>query len=419
MLGKRCSRYLLAKLLANHKPGAIGVINKEVIFKPLTIFLKPANFKHHLLKTLKYFLLSLFFTPQLLFAEYAINLPKGVTSVSRNIYGLHMTIFWVCVAIAILVFGVMIWSMIFHRKSRGAVASNFHESTTVELVWTLVPLAILIAIAFPATRVLIDLENTEKADMTVKITGYQWKWQYDYMDEGISFFSNLAQSSKDAINNADNRNKLDHYLKDVDKRLVLPVGKRIRFLMTSNDVIHSWWVRDLGVKQDANPGFINDAWAKIDKPGVYRGQCAELCGKDHGFMPIVVEALPEADYQTWVGKQKAAQKAREAASGKQWSKQDLMAQGQKIFSSTCASCHGVTGQGIPGVFPAMVGSKIATGDLKKHINIVLNGKSGTAMQAFGKQLGDADLAAVITYERNAFGNNTGDVVQPSTIKSAR
>lgn len=426
MLGKRLSRYLLTKISVKNKKHRLKQPNFLVHFVvyhflvyPGSLLLKSITNKNLSSFSPKYLLIPFLFTPQLLFAEFGFNLPEGVTSVSRNIYSLHMTIFWVCVGIAIIVFGAMIWSMIFHRKSKGAVASNFHESTTVELVWTLVPLGILIAIAFPATRVLIDLENTDKADMTVKITGYQWKWQYEYMDEGISFFSNLAQSSKDAIADEKTRNKLDHYLQDVDKRLVLPVGKRIRFLMTSNDVIHSWWVRDLGVKQDANPGFINDAWAKIDKPGVYRGQCAELCGKDHGFMPIVVEALPEADYKTWIGKQKAAQKAAEAASGKQWSKEDLMAQGQKIYSSTCASCHGVTGQGIPGVFPAMAGSKLVTGDIKAHIDIVLNGKSGTAMQAFGKQLSDADLAAVITYERNAFGNNTGDIVQPSTIKAAR
>ena len=367
----------------------------------------------------KFLLLSLLLTTQLVHAEYGLNLTEGVTSISRDIYGLHMLIFWVCVGIAVLVFGVMIWSMIFHRKSRGAVASNFHESTTIELVWTLVPLAVLIAIAFPATKVLIDLENTEKADMTVKITGYQWKWQYEYMDEGVSFFSSLNQDSKDAMENDETRANHANYLLDVDNRLVLPTGKRIRFLMTSNDVIHSWWVRDLGVKQDANPGFINDSWANIDKPGVYRGQCAELCGKDHGYMPIVVEAKSEADYKTWIAEQKEAQKAAAAAGDREWTKDELMAQGQKVYSGNCASCHGVTGQGIPGVFPAITGSPISLGDVKAHINIVLNGKAGSAMQAFGKQLSDSDLAAVITYERNALGNNVGDLVQPSTIKSAR
>lgn len=359
------------------------------------------------------------FIPSLSYAEYGLNLTEGVTSVSRDIYSLHMTIFWVCVGIAILVFGVMIWSMIFHRKSKGAVASNFHESTAVELMWTLIPLAILIAIAFPATRVLIDLENTDKADMTVKITGYQWKWQYEYMDNGVSFFSNLAKSSADAKRDDASRAKLANYLLEVDKPLVLPINKKIRFLMTSNDVIHSWWVRDLGVKQDANPGFINDAWATIDKPGTYRGQCAELCGKDHAFMPIVVEAKSESDYKAWVAEQIEAQKAAAAAGDREWTKDELMVQGQKVYSKICASCHGVTGQGIPGVFPAMTGSPIATGDIKAHIDIVMNGKAGTAMQAFKAQLSDSDLAAIVTYERNALGNNTGDMVQPSTIKSAR
>ena len=372
------------------------------------------------IKNISYFyLLPLFFIPQIAFAEFGLNLTEGVTSVSRDIYGLHMLIFWICVGIAVVVFGVMIWSMIFHRKSKGAKASNFHESTAVELVWTLVPLAILVAIAFPSTAVLIDLENTDEADMTVKITGYQWKWQYEYIDEGVSFFSNMTDEQKKAMTDSNTRDGMENYLLEVDNHLVLPVGKRIRFLMTSNDVIHSWWVRDLGVKQDANPGFINDAWANIEVPGIYRGQCAELCGKDHGFMPIVVEAKSEADYKIWLAEQKEKQKAIAAASGKVWTKEDLMAQGQKVYSTNCASCHGVTGGGIPGVFPGMTGSPITTGDINAHIDIVLNGKAGTAMQAFGKQLSDSDLAAVITYERNALGNSVGDLVQPSTIKSAR
>ncbi len=370
-------------------------------------------------KLSKGLLFTLFFLPFSAFAEYGLNLTEGVTPVSKNIYGLHMLIFWVCVGIGVIVFGVMIYSIIFHRKSRGAKASNFHESTTIELVWTLVPLAILIAIAFPATKVLIDLENTDKADMTVKITGYQWKWQYEYLDNGVSFFSNLSKESNDKRQLGAGGDFPENYLLNVDRRLVLPVDTRIRFLMTSNDVIHSWWVRDLGVKQDANPGFINDAWATIEKPGVYRGQCAELCGKDHGFMPIVVEAKSKEDYAAWVKEQQALQKAAAAAGEREWSKDELMVQGQKVYSTSCAGCHGVTGQGIPGTFPAMAGSAVTTGDIKAHIDIVMNGKAGTAMQAFGGQLNDSDLAAVITYERNAFGNNTGDLVQPSTIKSAR
>ena len=367
----------------------------------------------------KWAIIPLLLMPYAAFAEYGLNLPKGVTPVSNNIYGLHMLIFWVCVGIGVVVFGAMAYSIFFHRKSKGAIASNFHESTVVELIWTLVPLGILIAIAFPATKVLIDLENTDKAEMTVKITGYQWKWQYEYLDDDVSFFSNLSSDSNDVRQLGKSGTFPDNYLLDVDRRLVLPVDTRIRFLMTSNDVIHSWWVRDLGVKQDANPGFINDAWALIEKPGVYRGQCAELCGKDHGFMPIVVEAKSKEDYAAWVNEQQELQKAAAAAGEKEWTKDELMVQGQKVYSTSCAGCHGVTGQGIPGTFPAMAGSAVATGDVNAHINIVMNGSAGTAMQAFGGQLNDSDLAAVITYERNAFGNNTGELVQPSTIKSAR
>lgn len=369
----------------------------------------------------KLLILPLLAVPGLAFAEYGLNLPEGVTPISRDIYGLHMTIFWVCVGIAVIVFGVMIYSMINHRKSKGAVAANFHESTTVELIWTLVPLAILVAIAVPATKVLIDLETTDKAEMTVKITGYQWKWQYEYLDNGISFFSNLAQESRDGIKDANKRNANENYLLDVDNRLVLPVNTKVRFLMTSNDVIHSWWVRDLGVKQDANPGFINDSWAYIEKEGVYRGKCTELCGKDHGFMPVVVEVKSKEDYAKWVEDQKAEMAAAAAAGDREWTKDELMVKGQEVYSSSCAACHGVTGGGVPGAFPAMTGSPmvVEADQLEAHIDIVLNGKAGTAMQAFGKQLSDSDIAAVITYERNAFGNNTGDIVQPATIKSAR
>ena len=370
---------------------------------------------------LKILTLPLLAVPGMAFADYGLNLPEGVTPISRDIYGLHMTIFWVCVGIAVIVFGVMIYSMIYHRKSKGAVASNFHESTTVELIWTLVPLAILIAIAVPATKVLIDLENTDKADMTVKITGYQWKWQYEYLDDKISFFSSLAQESRDGIKNEAVRNANENYLLDVDNRLVLPVNTRVRFLMTSNDVIHSWWVRDLGVKQDANPGFINDSWAYIEKEGVYRGKCAELCGKDHGFMPVVVEVKSKEAYAQWVIDQKAQIAAAAAAGDREWTKDELMVKGQEVYSANCAACHGTTGAGVPGAFPAMTGSPMVTqaDQLQAHIDIVVNGKAGTAMQAFGKQLSDSDIAAVITFERNGFGNNTGDIVQPATIKSAR
>jgi cytochrome c oxidase, subunit II len=347
------------------------------------------------------------------FAEYGLNMTEGVTSISRDIYDLHMLIFWICVAIAVLVFGAMFYSVFAHRKSKGAVAAQFHESTKAELLWTVIPIIILVLMAIPASRVLIDLEDTSKADMTIKITGHQWKWQYDYPTEGISFISNLAQSSKDSVN--DDSNKPENYLLEVDKHLVLPVDTSIRFLITSNDVIHNWWVPDFGVKQDANPGFINDAWAQIDEIGTYRGQCAELCGKDHGFMPIVVDVVSKADYAKWVTNQQAIAKAAADSANKTWSKSELMAQGESVYNTNCASCHKKDGSGMPPIFPAMKASPVANGAPADHIGLVLHGKGG--MPTF-KMLGDADLAAVITYERNAFGN-TGSVVQPSDVKSAR
>jgi len=350
------------------------------------------------------------------FAEYGLNMTEGVTSISHDIYTLHMMVFWVCVAIAVIVFGVMAYSIFAHRQSKGAVAANFHESTKAELVWTIVPIIILVGMAIPASKVLIDLEDTTKAEMNVKITGHQWKWQYDYPEEGISFISNLAQSHKEVVTGTDaDRESVGNYLLEVDNHLVLPVDTSIRFLITSNDVIHNWWVPAFGVKQDANPGFINDAWAKIDEIGTYRGQCAELCGKDHGFMPIVVDVRSKADYAKWVSEQQAAAAAAVASATKTWSKDELMVQGESVYNTNCAGCHKKDGSGMPPIFPAMKGSPIANGAAADHMNIVLNGKG--AMPLF-KMLGDADLAAVITYERNAFGN-TGSVVQPSDVKSAR
>ncbi len=346
------------------------------------------------------------------FAEYGLNMTEGVTSVSRNIYDLHMMVFWVCVVIAVVVFGTMFYSIFAHRQSKGHQAANFHESTKVELLWTTIPILILVSMAIPASKALIDLEDTSKADMTIKITAHQWKWQYDYPKENISFISNLAQSSKDSIKGD---KKPEHYLLEVDNRLVLPVDTSIRFLVTSNDVIHNWWVPDFGVKQDANPGFINDAWAKIDKIGTYRGQCAELCGKDHGFMPIVVDVVSKEDYAKWVAKQQSAQAAVAASANKIWSKSELMAKGESVYNTNCAACHQKNGLGLPPVFPPVKDSKIVNGPASEHIKIVLHGKA--AMPAF-KILNDVDLAAVITYERVAF-ENTGSIVQPADVKSAR
>jgi len=348
-------------------------------------------------------------------AEYGLNFPKPVTAIAQEVYGLHMLIMMVCVGIGIVVFGAMFWSIVMHRKSRGAKAAKFHESTTIEIIWTAIPFLILVGMAIPSTATLIKMDDTKNSDLVIKVTGYQWKWKYEYMDQDISFFSNLS-TPRDQIDNKAAKGK--DYLLEVDNAVVIPTGKKVRFLVTANDVIHAWWVPQLAMKKDAIPGFINELWTRVDEPGTYRGQCAELCGKDHGFMPIVVQAVSEDDFKKWVSVKKAEMVASAADVGKVWTKADLMERGEKVYAQ-CAACHGATGTGVPGVFPALKGSKIATGPVNGHIGIVLKGKPGTAMQAYASQMNDADIAAVVTYERNAFGNNTGDVVQPSAVKALR
>jgi cytochrome c oxidase subunit II len=275
---------------------------------------------------------------------------------------------------------------------------------------------ILIGMAIPATKALVAMEDTSNADLSIKVTGYQWKWGYDYMDEGVSFISSLSTPKEQILNQQE---KGEHYLLEVDNPLVVPVGKKVRLLLTANDVIHSWWVPDLGMKKDAIPGFVNEMWFRADEEGTYRGQCAELCGKDHGFMPIVVVAKNEADYQQWVTAQKTAMDADAAAAGRDWNMAELMERGEKVYNSSCAACHQANGEGVPGAFPGLKGGAIVTGPKDAHVDIVLNGKPGTAMGAFGGQLNDIDLAAVVTYERNAWGNDKGDLVQPSEVKAAR
>lgn len=356
--------------------------------------------------------------PVRLMAAWEVNMTEGVTAISRSIYSLHMTIFIICVVIGVLVFGVMFYSIIMHRKSRGAKPHPFHESTLVEIAWTTIPFLILVLMAIPATRTLIDIYNTDEAEIDIKITGYQWKWQYEYLGEDVSFFSNLS-TSKEQINNI--RAKDENYLLEVDEPLVLPVGKKIRFLVTAADVIHSWWVPAFAVKRDAIPGFINEAWTRIERPGIYRGQCAELCGKDHGFMPIVVDARTPEDYGLWLAeKKKEAEKIRELTN-KDWNMGELMKLGKTTYDKVCAACHQVGGQGIPPLFPALKGAEMAIRPdmLIDHVDIVVNGKKGTAMQAFANQLSEAEIAAVITYERNAWGNNTGEMVTPRQILEYR
>ncbi len=363
---------------------------------------------------------ALLLSPGITLADYKLNMTEGVTSISRDAHDLHMLVLWIVTIVGIAVFGVIIYSLINHRKSKGAVAAQFHESTTIEVIWTIIPLVVLVLIAIPATKTLLEIEDASNPDITIKVTGWQWKWQYEYLDEGISFFSNLDDKSNEARqrNSGIDVKTVEHYLLNVDKPIVIPVGKKVRFLTTANDVIHSWWVPALGMKRDAIPGYINEFWARVDEPGVYRGQCAELCGKDHGFMPIVVKAVSDSEYQSWVKEQKLAMAEAEAGSDKTWTKDDLMKRGEQVYNASCAACHQPTGTGIPGVFPGLVNSKIAIGPAADHINIVVNGKAGTAMQAFGAQLNDADLAAVITYERNSWGN-AASVVQPADVKAAR
>ncbi len=366
-------------------------------------------------------LLLAWLVPLIALADWQLNMPVGASEISREVHAIHMRTFWVCVVIGLIVFSIMFISIVKHRKSKGAVAAHFHESTTVEIIWTIIPVLILITLAIPAAKALVKIEDSSNADMTIRVTGYQWKWEYDYPDQGIKFFSSLDQKSREASAKGSGIDPagVEHYLREVDNPVVIPVGKKVRFLFTANDVIHSWWVPELAIKKDAIPGFINDMWTKVDQPGIYRGQCAELCGKDHGFMPIKVVALAEPDYSNWINEQKQKMATMAQASTKEWTKDELMQQGEKVFNTICAACHQVSGLGVPGIFPALKGSSIATGPLAAHLNIVLHGKAGTAMQAFGTQLSDADLAAVITYERNAFGNQMGDVVQPAVVKAAR
>tara|TARA_Y100001956_G_C4129066_1_gene192338 strand:- start:84 stop:1250 length:1167 start_codon:yes stop_codon:yes gene_type:complete len=350
--------------------------------------------------------------------ENTFNMTKGVTNISGQVYDLHMLIFYICCAIALVVFGAMFYSMYHHRKSKGAVAANFHESTKVEVIWTVIPIIILVLMAIPATKTLVAMEDTSQSDLTIKITGSQWKWHYSYFNEDVEFFSLLATSQK-AIDGIEEKGA--HYLLEVDNPLVLPINRKVRFLMTSDDVIHSWWVPDFAVKKDTIPGFINEAWTRIDEPGIYRGQCAELCGRAHGFMPVVVQAMEEDKYDQWLAQKKVeiAQAKQEAAASltAKLSKQELIDIGTQIYVDRCAVCHQASGAGIPGAFPAITGSPVATGDIDQHIDVIVNGRSGTAMQAFATQLTDKEIAAVVTYQRNGLGNNTGDVVQAADVNA--
>jgi len=350
-------------------------------------------------------------------ADYTLNLMEGVTSISRDVYDLHMLVLWVCVFIGIGVFGTMFYSIYFHRKSRGHKASNFHESTKVEIIWTIIPTIILILLAIPATKVMLEMNDTKDSEMSIKVTGWQWKWEYEYLDTGVHFFSSLDEASNKArqLGSGIDPRSIPNYLLEVDKPLVVPVNTKIRFLFTAADVIHSWWVPDLGWKKDTIPGFINETWTIVEKAGTYRGQCTELCGKDHGFMPIVVIAMEKPDYEKWVVEQKAAEVVSANAAVQDWTKEDLIAKGEKVYANNCASCHMPDGAGLAGTFPSITASSVVTGDINAQVDLMLNGKG--MMPAFGKMLDPVDFAAVSTFIRNGLGNSVGDSIQPAAVKT--
>ena len=352
-------------------------------------------------------------------AAWQTGLQEPVTALARRVYDLHTLLTWVIFIIFVGVFAVATWSIVFHRKSKGHKAADFHDNTTVEIAWTVVPTLILIAIAVPATSTLVEMRDSSQPDLTIKATGYQWKWGYEYVTgdaAGVKYMSVLSTPREQIENKAP---KGDHYLQEVDHPLVVPVGKKVRMLLTAADVIHDWSIPAFAVKADAVPGFLRDTWFRAEKEGTFRGQCSELCGKDHGFMPVVVEVVSAEKYAAWVADQKKAMAAAADDPAKVWKLDELVARGEKVYAANCAACHQPTGAGLPPAFPALDGSKIVKGPKAAHLNIVLKGKPGTAMAAFGAQLSDTDIAAVVAYERNAWTNKLGEVIQPAEVKALR
>ena len=343
-----------------------------------------------------------------------LNMTQGATAISREVYDLHMLIFWICVVIGVLVFGVMFYSMYAFTKKKNPVAATFHENTKVELAWTIIPFLILIAMAVPASKTLQSIYNDEAGDVNIQVVGYQWKWQYRYLEDDVSFFSNLTTDLDEIYNKVP---KGENYLQEVDEMVVIPAGKKVRFLITANDVIHSWWMPAFAIKQDAIPGFVNTAWTKVDKPGIYRGKCTELCGKNHGFMPIVVKVVEQIEYDEWVsGKREAAMKMAELTT-KDWTAEELVVRGESVYAVNCVACHQTNGQGISGIFPALAGSDIVLNDKERNIEILMEGVQGAAMNSFS-YLSEVELAAVITYTRQSWGNENngdGEIVVPKDI----
>lgn len=360
-------------------------------------------------------LLILLFTAPAVNADwFALNMTRGITDISNEVFELHMLIFWICVAIGVLVFAVMFYSMWAHTKKKNPVPATFHENHKLEIAWTIIPFLILIAMAVPASKTLVKIYDDEAGDVNIQVTGYQWKWQYKYLEDDVSFFSNLSTDPDEIYNLVP---KGENYLQEVDEMVVIPAGKKVRFLITANDVIHSWWVPAFAIKQDAIPGFVNTAWTVVDTPGIYRGKCTELCGKNHGFMPIVVKVVEQEDYDLWVdNKRQEAIKLAELTT-KDWSAEELIERGQEVYEKNCVSCHMAEGQGISGIFPALAGSEIALYNKDRHIEILMEGVQGAAMNSFD-YLSEVELAAVITYSRQAWGNaekGDGEIVVPKDI----
>jgi cytochrome c oxidase subunit 2 len=342
------------------------------------------------------------------------NLAPPVTQIARDVHWLHNMMLLICGLIFVAVFSVMFYSIWKHRKSKGAVPANWHENTMVEMVWTVIPFIIVIVMALPATRTVVAMKDTSNADLTVKVTGYQWQWGYDYLrgeGEGISFLSKLATP---AAQIAGTEPRPATYLLEVTEPLVVPVNKKVRIITTAADVIHAWWVPAFSVKQDAIPGFARDTWFKAEKIGTYRGQCAELCGKDHAFMPIVVQVVSDEDYRKWVQGKKRELAALADDPAKTWTLNELVARGERVYRASCQPCHQANGQGVPGSFPSLAGSKVVA-DKAQQIHILLAGKN--AMPSW-KTLSDVELAAVASFVRNSFGNKSGEV-QPAEVKAAR
>jgi cytochrome c oxidase subunit 2 len=343
-----------------------------------------------------------------------LNMTRGITDISNEVFELHMLIFWICVAIGIAVFSVMFYSMYAHTKKKNPVPATFHESTKVEIAWTIIPFLILIAMAIPASKTLVKIYDDEAGDVNIQVTGYQWKWQYRYLEDDISFFSNPATDLDEIYNLVP---KGENYLQEVDEMVLIPAGKKVRFLITANDVIHSWWMPAFAIKQDAIPGFVNTAWTKVDVPGIYRGKCTELCGKNHGFMPIVVKVVEQEEYDQWVFEKKEVAMKMAELTTKDWTTEELVSRGESVYITNCVACHQANGEGIQGIFPALAGSDIALNNKDRHVEILMEGVQGAAMNSFS-YLSEVELASVITYTRQAWGNaesGDGEIVIPKDI----